>query len=114
PDRLTGPMKRTGPRGTGQFTAVSWDESIATLTAQLDALATAGDQKSLAFVTRPHRGRRTALAAEFLKGFGAPAPIAYEVFGDDVLRRANGISFGREQLPTVDFARSRFAISFGA
>ena len=64
--------------------------------------------------TRPHRGRRTALAAEFLEGFGAPAPIAFELFGDDVLRRANVISFGREQLPTIDLARSRFVISFGA
>src|SRR5205814_4903866 len=62
----------------------------------------------------PHRGRRTALAAEFLKGFGAAAPIEHELFGEDVLRRANAISFGHEQLPTIDLARARFAISFGA
>ena len=114
PDRLTHPMKRTGGRGAGEFKEVTWDEAIAELTGQLDALAAAGDQKSLAWLTRPHRGRRTALAAEFLKGFGAPAPIAYEFFADEVLRRANAISFGREQLPTIDLARSRFAISFGA
>ena len=114
PDRLTHPLKRTGARGTGAFKEITWDEAIGELTGQLDALAASGDQKSLAFLTRPHRGRRTALAGEFLKAFGAPAPIAYELFADDVLRRANGISFGHEQLPTIDFARSRFAISFGA
>ena len=114
PDRLTHPLKRTGARGTGAFKEIAWDEAIVELTGQLDALAASRDQKSLAFLTRPHRGRRTALAGEFLKAFGAPAPIAYELFADDVLRRANGISFGHEQLPTIDFARSRFAISFGA
>jgi len=114
PDRLTHPMKRTGARGAGAFKEITWDEAIVELTGQLDALAASGDQKSLAFLTRPHRGRRTALAGEFLKGFGAAAPIGYELFADEVLRRANGISFGHEQLPTIDFARSRFAISFGA
>lgn len=114
PDRLARPMKRTGARGAGAFKDVTWDEAIADLTGQLDALAAAHDQQSLAYLTRPHRGRRTALAAELLKGFGAPAPITYELFADEVLRRANAISFGREQLPTIDLARSRFAISFGA
>jgi anaerobic selenocysteine-containing dehydrogenase len=114
PDRLTQPMKRSGARGAGTFTPVTWDAALAEVTGQLDALAAAGDQKSLAWLTRPRRGRRTALAAEFLKGFGAPAPIAHELFADEVLRRANAISFGREQLPTIDLARSRMAISFGA
>jgi len=114
PDRLTHPMKRTGARGAGEFKEITWDEAIAELAGQLDALAAAHDQQSLTFLTRPRRGRRTALAAEFLKAFGAPAPITYEFFADDVLRRANAISFGREQLPTIDLARSRFAISFGA
>ena len=36
------------------------------------------------------------------------------MFSDDVLRRANLLSFGREQLPTFDLAASRYAISFGA
>ncbi len=114
PDRVTHPLKRTGTRGAGQFAAITWDEAIAELTGQLDTLAAAKDAQSLAFLTAPHRGRRTALAAEFLAGFGAAAPISCELFGEDVLRRANAISFGHEQLPTIDLARSRFAISFGA
>jgi anaerobic selenocysteine-containing dehydrogenase len=114
PDRLTQPMKRSGARGAGEFKEISWDQAIAELTGRLDTLAAARDQQSLAFLTRRHGGRRTALAGEFMKGFGAPAPITYELFGDEVLRRANAISFGHAQLPTIDFARSSFAISFGA
>jgi len=114
PDRLTHPMKRTGTRGSGEFKEVGWGEAIAELSGQLDAIAAAKSQQSLVFLARPHGGRRTALAAEFLKAFGAGTPLTYELFSDDVLRRANAISFGHEQLPTIDLARSRFAISFGA
>src|SRR3954466_13752737 len=114
PDRLTGPKKRTGTRGGGEFTDVSWDDAIADLVHQLDGLAAAGDGKSLVFMTRARRGARHTLAAEFASKFGARAPPGFALFNDDVLRRANAISFGHEQLPTLDLARSRFVIGFGA
>src|SRR5258706_3749326 len=47
PDRLTQPMKRSGARGSGQFTPIGWDAAIAELAGQLDTLAAAKDQKSL-------------------------------------------------------------------
>ena len=114
PDRLDKPRKRSGERGSGQYVDISWDEAIKELTGQLDALAAANDQKSLAFLTKPRRGRRLELIAQLLQRYGAPAPVTFELFSDDVLRRANAISFGSHQLPTYDLENARYVISFGA
>jgi len=114
PDRITQPLRREGARGSGQFRGIGWDEAIAELGKQLDTLAGTGDQKSAIYLTRPGQSERRRLVDQFLSRFGAPAPVTYELFGDDVLRRANRLSFGREQLPTFDLARARYVISFGA
>ena len=114
PDRITRPLKLAGARGEGKYEELTWDAAIAELATRLDALATASDQKALAIVTNRRSGQRAGLTARFAEKFGAPAPIAFEFFGHDVLRRANGLSFGYEQLPTYDLARSRYVLSFGA
>jgi len=110
PDRVREPLKRRGSRGAGDYQPVSWDAAIAELVSHLDAIP-AG---SLAALTRPGSNSRNDLFALFLEKFGGQAPIAYELFSDDVLRRANLTSFGHEQVPTFDFANSRVVISFGA
>jgi anaerobic selenocysteine-containing dehydrogenase len=114
PDRLDKPRKRSGERGGGQFVDITWDEAIKELTGKLDELAAANDQASLALLTKPRRGRRLKLIADVLQRFGAKAPVTYEFFSDDVLRRANATSFGSHQLPTYDLANARYVISFGA
>ncbi len=114
PDRVKTPMKRTGPRGSGQFQEVGWDEAIQGLVSQLEALRSTNEASALSFVTRPLRGQLHELVARFLEAFGAPPAIEFELFDHAVERKANAISFGRAQLPTLDLARAGYLISFGA
>ena len=114
PDRITQPLRRKGDRGQGQYDAISWDDALAELVSRLDGLASAGNQKSLIYLGRGHRAHRAALIDRFLSAFGAPGAIACGLFNDDVLRRANVLSFGRAQLPTFDLPNARYVLSFGA
>jgi anaerobic selenocysteine-containing dehydrogenase len=114
PDRITQPLKRSGNRGEAKYQAVSWDEALTELIGRLDMLASSGNQRALTFLGRRRAGHRGLVVEQFLAKFGAPPPITWELFDDDVLRRANGLSFGRAQMPTFDLANARFVISFGA
>jgi len=114
PDRITHPLKRSGARGTGPFQEISWDEALTMLLSQLDELAATGNQKALAFITKPMRGQRQTLISRFMQSYGAGSPMSFDPFDDQVLRRANARSFGHDQLPTYDIAQSKYVISFGA
>ncbi|MPY87280.1 MAG: molybdopterin-dependent oxidoreductase [Luteitalea sp.] len=114
PDRLGHPLERVGARGSGEYKPLDWDAAISTLVERLRALDDRRAHATLAALTRPLRGVRRELIARFLQAFGAGPPSVFELFSDDVLRRANERSFGRRQLPTFDLSRARYVISFGA
>ena len=114
PDRLRGPLKRKGDRGSGEFQEISWDDATKELTSQLSTLHQSGGAGSVAFLTSPLRGQRRELIERFLKAYGAPPSVTYEPLDDAVLRQANLLSFGWPELPTLDLARADYVISFGA
>jgi anaerobic selenocysteine-containing dehydrogenase len=43
PDRLLHPMRRVGPKGSGQFERVSWDEAIGEIAERLNAIRQSAD-----------------------------------------------------------------------
>ena len=113
PDRITQPLKRTGNRGDGTYEAITWEAAIAEVVATLNEVRGASPG-AVAFVGRTGESHRNTVIGAFLARLGGATRISYELFGDDVLRLANGISFNTEQLPTFDFARSRYVLNFGA
>ncbi len=114
PDRIRFPLRRTGPRGSGQYRQVGWDEAVTELSTRLGSISSQGKAGSVAFLTRALRDQRGVLVQRFLAAYGAPPAVRFEFFDDAVLRRANYLSFGRYQLPTFDLARANYVISFGA
>lgn len=114
PDRLGNPKMAAGQRGESSWSDLSWADALKGVIAKVNERVAANDQASIAFLTRPGRNRRFELIADVMQKLGAKPPVVYEVFSDEVLRRANAISFGSHQLPTYDLEHANYVISFGA
>lgn len=114
PDRIQQPLKRTGPRGSGEFQKISWAEGLALLTARLRELQRERATGSLAMLTPQLSGSLDSLAGSFMHSFGSPHLISYDLLAPDWLRLAGRHSFGRPDLPFYDIAETRYLLSFGA
>ncbi|MBZ5695549.1 MAG: molybdopterin-dependent oxidoreductase [Acidobacteriia bacterium] len=113
PDRIKNPLARTGPRGSGQFQEITWDEALKQLISQLSALQ-ASKSGQLAFVTNPLRGFRRNIVGNFTASFKNAQLVEFALFDGGVIRAANSASFGIDAPPTVDLNQSNYVISFGA
>jgi len=114
PDRLVQPLIRRGNRASGTLEPTTWDQAITELVAKLDALAGNGHQAALTILAGGRPTLRRALFDQFAAKFGAAPTVVHEVFSDDLLRYANGKSFGAAQLPTYDLGNAGFVLGFGA
>jgi menaquinone reductase, molybdopterin-binding-like subunit len=114
PDRVRNPLQRTGPRGSGQFQEITWDDAIKQLVSQLSALQTNKLENGLAIVTSPLRGQRKVIVDSFAAAFKGSQHTEFAFLDDGVIRAANSVSFGQAAPPTADLARSNYVISFGA
>ena len=64
PARLTKPLKRVGPRGSGEFEEIEWDEALDTAAEWLSRCRYATNPKKLAFFT----GRDQSAVPDLLVG----------------------------------------------
>ncbi|MBZ5619063.1 MAG: molybdopterin-dependent oxidoreductase [Acidobacteriia bacterium] len=110
PDRLRGPMERTGDRGKGQFAPTSWDKAIAAVAGKIAK----ADPARIVFLAGPHTGTRSVAIARFVQALGAPAPVVSSLADCAVERQAAELAFGWKGLPVYDLARAHHVLGVGA
>jgi len=79
PDRIPQPLRRSGPRGSGKFTRITWADALELLSDQLKALQTAKGTDRLALLTPSLSGTLATLTAGFMASFGSPHHLAFEL-----------------------------------
>ncbi len=114
PDRIPQPLKRSGPRGSGEFTKITWEEALTLLVGQLKKLQQENATDRLSLMTPQHSGTLSELTSRFMRSYGSDNHISYDLLGPDWLRSANGKSFGQEGLSYYDIGETRYLLSFGA
>lgn len=114
-NRVISPMKRSGKRGEGKWTPISWDEAIAEVVERLKQLESDGKTESLACISETDQGTVPQLFKRLLALFGSPnfmtTPSMHDSY-EAVLRTMHGIT-GNLSIG-FDFENTDFILSFGS
>jgi anaerobic selenocysteine-containing dehydrogenase len=111
--RFTGPMKRVGPRGAGEFLPLSWDKAIAEMAGRLANLRKQGSPQAVAAVDGNRENSTVStLIQRFMDAIGSPN---YERVPsvESTYEMVNTLMLGNKGPMAYDVENSDFVLSFG-
>ncbi len=115
PTRVLTPLKRSGPKGSGQFVACSWDEALDSIAARLKAIAARNPEAILPYSYAGTMGlvQGEGMAARFFHRLGA------SLLDRTICASAGGAALavaygGKLGMHTEFFAESRLILIWGS
>lgn len=114
PDRIKGPLKRSGARGSGQYTETTWEEALAAISKNLVEFEDKKDAESAYLLTEPLRGSLKGLVSGFMAAYGSSNIVEYSLYDNKALANACRESMGVDAIPYYDIANTNYLFSFGA
>ena len=118
PDRVLRPLKRVGPKGSGAFAPVSWDEALDDIAARLKAIAGADGANAEAIVPYSYAGtmglvQGESMAARFFHKLGASLldRTICSSAGGEALAATYGAKVG---MHVEHYAESRLIVIWGS
>ncbi|MCV2869654.1 molybdopterin oxidoreductase family protein [Defluviimonas sp. WL0002] len=112
PSRLTRPLRRVGPRGSGAFEEISWDEALGIATQWLAPLRATAPEKFAFFTGRDQSQSFTSFWAQ---AFGTPNYAAHGGFCSVNMAAAGIYTMGGAfwEFGQPDWERTRLFVLFG-
>ncbi len=115
PERVLTPLKRSGPKGSGRFTPVAWDQALADIAARLAAIAARDAQAIVPYSYAGTMGlvQGEAMAGRFFHRLGASLldRTICAAAGGEALTATYGAKLG---MHLEDFAQARLVIIWGS
>ncbi len=115
PDRVLTPLLRTGPKGSGQFTPIGWNEAIDLIATKLKAIAARDPQAIVPYSYAGTMGlvQGEAMAGRFFNKLGASRlhRSICSMAGGEALAATYGAKVG---MHVEHFAQSRLIIIWGS
>ena len=109
PDRVAGPMLRVGPRGSGRYRPITWDEALNRFNAAVDER---GDRMLL--ITEDRNASFAGICGAFADAFGGRHVAFCGGADDPAYRAAVSDIMGSDGLPYHDIANAHALVSFGS
>lgn len=112
PDRVRQPLLRDGPKASGRWKEIDWNEALSRVAERLGAMRENQTPERLAFLVRDKRGLMTEFISHFMRAFGSDNLVATREGRVESLPFQ--LLYGWKQVPGYDIANTRFLLSFGA
>ena len=111
PERLLHPLKRVGPRGSGRWRRISWDEAYDELAERLNACRES-DPSEFAF----HQGRSRSkdTVSQFLNAFGTNTHLNHRGLCSAARRSANLAYLFESDWDLGDYENTKYILNFGS
>jgi thiosulfate reductase/polysulfide reductase chain A len=110
PDRLKTPMVQVGPKGSGKWKAISWDEAVKQVADNLQKIKDKYGAESLAWFSEDHCF--THIQQDFCKMYGTPNYHNHSNLCDVARKASFKLVMGNER-PLADFEDTSYALIFG-
>jgi len=114
PDRLTGPLRRNGKRGSGEWESITWATAIQLVADQLNNLRAAGHPERSAFLYGEVRGQMRSFLEHFMAAVGSPNTISHDSLNIEAAKLGTLLTQGIYDLPVYDLENAHYVLSFGA
>jgi anaerobic selenocysteine-containing dehydrogenase len=118
PERVLHPMRRDGPKGSGRWRRIGWDEAIDEMAQRLSAIAARGDAAAQAILPYSYAGtmglvQGESMAARFFHRLGASRldRTICASAGGEALAATYG---GKVGMHVEDFAHARLILIWGS
>ncbi len=112
-ERLLYPLRRIGPRGSGDWERISWDEALDTVATKLRALREAGTPEQ--FVFHYGRDKTKGFSKRFTNAYGTPHRLNRRSICSSNRRVPLMSFYGREfEWESQDVEHTQLVINFGA
>lgn len=110
PDRLRTPLKRVGPRGSGQYVAISWDEAVAEVARRLSEIKTNYGARSILWFCEDHSFNHAQ--QDLMDALGAPNFSNHSNLCDTGRKAHYKSTIGHDR-PLPDMEGTDFLLVFG-
>ncbi len=114
PDRIRGPLRRVGERGSGRWEPISWEEAIGEVVTRLQEIRQRSEPHTVAFMYGRTRGQMAPLIRRFMTAYGSPNTISNESLSVQAEKTANLLTQGINDLLVYDLDNTNYLLSFGA
>lgn len=113
PDRVRGPLRRIGERGSGRLESIGWDEALDLLAARLGELRTGGLAHTVVVLGGQYRGLRDTLWARFARSYGTPNYVRARCIAPERPALAHRLMQGVTSPLAYDLDRANYVLAFG-